>query len=90
MLAATSRPDLIDPALLRPGRLDKCLYCPPPDQVREQNIYMRGKAKKKTNRLYSHFLYIQWHFKPGQSGLDCPAPVIQQYKFTDFSVNVFA
>ncbi|XP_053914628.1 peroxisomal ATPase PEX1 isoform X2 [Cuculus canorus] len=32
MLAATSRPDLIDPALLRPGRLDKCLYCPPPDQ----------------------------------------------------------
>ncbi|KAM6449908.1 peroxisomal ATPase PEX1 isoform 2-T2 [Liasis olivaceus] len=32
ILAATSRPDLIDPALLRPGRLDKCLYCPPPDQ----------------------------------------------------------
>ncbi|KAG8443146.1 hypothetical protein GDO86_011816 [Hymenochirus boettgeri] len=31
-LAATSRPDLIDPALLRPGRLDECLYCPPPDQ----------------------------------------------------------
>uniref|UniRef100_A0A8C2IKX1 Peroxisomal ATPase PEX1 n=1 Tax=Cyprinus carpio TaxID=7962 RepID=A0A8C2IKX1_CYPCA len=33
VLAATSRPDLIDPALLRPGRLDKSLYCPPPDQV---------------------------------------------------------
>ncbi|XP_035537876.1 peroxisome biogenesis factor 1 [Morone saxatilis] len=32
VLAATSRPDLIDPALLRPGRLDKSLYCPPPDQ----------------------------------------------------------
>lgn len=32
VLAATSRPDLIDPALLRPGRLDKCVYCPPPDQ----------------------------------------------------------
>nr|XP_046273576.1 peroxisome biogenesis factor 1 isoform X2 [Scatophagus argus] len=31
VLAATSRPDLIDPALLRPGRLDKSLYCPPPD-----------------------------------------------------------
>nr|XP_020016772.1 peroxisome biogenesis factor 1 isoform X1 [Castor canadensis] len=33
VLAATSRPDLIDPALLRPGRLDKCVYCPPPDQA---------------------------------------------------------
>ncbi|MEQ2168003.1 hypothetical protein GOODEAATRI_009904, partial [Goodea atripinnis] len=33
VLAATSRPDLIDPALLRPGRLDKSLYCPLPDQV---------------------------------------------------------
>ncbi|CAN9503985.1 unnamed protein product [Ophioblennius macclurei] len=32
VLAATSRPDLIDPALLRPGRLDKSLYCPPPNQ----------------------------------------------------------
>nr|XP_060638244.1 peroxisomal ATPase PEX1 [Anolis sagrei ordinatus] len=38
VLAATSRPDLIDPALLRPGRLDKCLYCPPPDQASRFDI----------------------------------------------------
>jgi peroxin-1 len=31
VLAATSRPDLIDPALLRPGRLDKSLICDLPD-----------------------------------------------------------
>jgi peroxin-1 len=30
VLAATSRPDLIDPALLRPGRLDNLLYCSMP------------------------------------------------------------
>lgn len=46
MLAATSRPDLIDPALLRPGRLDKCLYCPPPDQVRKQIISHERPGKK--------------------------------------------
>ena len=33
ILASTSRPDLIDAALLRPGRLDKCVYCPMPDEV---------------------------------------------------------
>ncbi|XP_055934143.1 peroxisomal ATPase PEX1-like [Argiope bruennichi] len=32
VIAASSRPELIDPALLRPGRLDKCLLCPLPDK----------------------------------------------------------
>ncbi|ORY82467.1 P-loop containing nucleoside triphosphate hydrolase protein [Protomyces lactucae-debilis] len=32
VLAATSRPDLIDPALLRPGRLDKSLLCDMPSR----------------------------------------------------------
>ena len=32
VLAATSRPDLIDPALLRPGRLDKSLLCDFPNK----------------------------------------------------------
>jgi transitional endoplasmic reticulum ATPase len=31
VLAATNRPELIDPALLRPGRLDSLIYVPPPD-----------------------------------------------------------
>jgi ATPases of the AAA+ class len=33
VIAATSRPDLIDPALLRPGRLDRIVKCPLPDRV---------------------------------------------------------
>jgi SpoVK/Ycf46/Vps4 family AAA+-type ATPase len=31
LLAATNRPGALDPALLRPGRLDVLLYVPPPD-----------------------------------------------------------
>lgn len=33
ILAATSRPDLIDPALLRPGRFDVAVHCPLPNKV---------------------------------------------------------
>jgi transitional endoplasmic reticulum ATPase len=31
VVAATNRPELIDPALLRPGRLERLIYVPPPD-----------------------------------------------------------
>ena len=32
IIAATNRPDIIDPAMLRPGRLDKLLYVPLPSK----------------------------------------------------------
>lgn len=32
VVAATNRPEVLDDALLRPGRLDRVLYIPPPDQ----------------------------------------------------------
>lgn len=38
MLAATSRPDLLDAALLRPGRLDRLVYCGIPGPLERTEI----------------------------------------------------
>ncbi|TDA34596.1 AAA family ATPase, partial [Candidatus Nezhaarchaeota archaeon WYZ-LMO8] len=46
VIAATNRPDIVDPALLRPGRFDRLIYVPPPDaKAREEifKIHLRGK-----------------------------------------------
>ncbi|MEM4643051.1 MAG: AAA family ATPase, partial [Candidatus Bathyarchaeia archaeon] len=32
VMAATNRPDIVDPAILRPGRFDRLIYVPPPDE----------------------------------------------------------
>ncbi|GBG71151.1 hypothetical protein CBR_g8453 [Chara braunii] len=39
IIGATNRPDIIDPALLRPGRLDQLIYIPLPDEASRLNIF---------------------------------------------------
>ncbi len=39
VIAATNRPDIIDPALLRPGRFDRLIYVPPPDKEARKEIF---------------------------------------------------
>ena len=38
IIGATNRPDIIDPAVLRPGRLDQLIYIPLPDEGSRSNI----------------------------------------------------
>ena len=38
VIAATNRPDIIDPAILRPGRFDRLIYVPAPDNTTRAQI----------------------------------------------------
>ena len=46
VVAATNRPDLVDPALLRPGRFDRALYVPPPTEWEDRAAILRRAARK--------------------------------------------
>ncbi|TCK20080.1 AAA family ATPase [Pseudonocardia endophytica] len=44
VVGATNRPELIDPALLRPGRLERLVFVPPPDaEAREDILRAAGR-----------------------------------------------
>ncbi len=73
VIAATNRPELIDPAMLRPGRLDKLLYVPlptPEDRVailkaNAKNIKLGPDVNLESIAMSSR--------AEGYSGADCAA-----------------
>ncbi|KAF3767880.1 hypothetical protein M406DRAFT_61651 [Cryphonectria parasitica EP155] len=46
VLAATNRPQALDPALLRPGRFDKLIYVRPPDETARVAIFRKFVATR--------------------------------------------
>ena len=52
VLAATNRPDILDPALLRPGRFDRQIVVPAPDvKAREEILSLYAKKKKLSGAI---------------------------------------
>ncbi|KAK3951258.1 P-loop containing nucleoside triphosphate hydrolase protein [Pseudoneurospora amorphoporcata] len=47
VLAATNRPQALDPALLRPGRFDELIYVSPPDEEARAAIFRKEAEKRQ-------------------------------------------
>ncbi|MBA0582669.1 hypothetical protein Gorai_024804, partial [Gossypium raimondii] len=50
IIRATNRPDIIDPALLRPGRLDQLIYIPLPDEESRHQIFKACLRKSPVSK----------------------------------------
>lgn len=79
VLAATSRPDLIDSALLRPGRLDKSMLCDMPNL--EDRIDILNAVKIAGNMTLSDSVSLKEIAEEteGYSGADLQAVLYNAY-----------
>ncbi len=50
IIAATNRPDILDPALLRPGRFDRIIEIPVPDRKAREEIFRIHTSKMKLGK----------------------------------------
>jgi cell division protease FtsH len=68
VIAATNRPDVLDPALLRPGRFDRQVYVPMPDiKGREMILKVHAEKIKMADDINYHDVA---RGTPGLSGAD--------------------
>ncbi|MFC8044158.1 AAA family ATPase [Nocardia sp. NPDC057353] len=71
VLGATNRPELIDPALLRPGRLERLVFVPPPDA--EARVAILRTAGRAVPLAADVDLTELAHELDGYSAADCAA-----------------
>lgn len=71
VVGATNRPDLIDPALTRPGRLERLVFVPPPDAAaRAEILRTAGKSVPLAADVDLKKLAVELE---GYSAADCAA-----------------
>lgn len=68
VIGATNRPDIIDPALLRPGRLDQLIYIPLPDEPSRFSIFKACLRKSPISKDVN--LNALANYTQGFSGAD--------------------
>ena len=66
IFGATNRPDILDKALIRPGRFDRLIYIPPPDEISREEIFkICFKNMKLEKDINYHDLAIKSQFFSG-------------------------
>ena len=63
VMAASSRPDLVDVALLRPGRIDKSVYCGFPDpqeRLEILEVYLKKFSYRVSSDPDTHSHFLSW------------------------------
>lgn len=63
IIGATNRPDIIDPAILRPGRLDQLIYIPLPDEKSREAIFRANLRKSPVAKVIINEIYINLYIK---------------------------
>ncbi|CAG8744399.1 14687_t:CDS:10, partial [Dentiscutata erythropus] len=69
LISTTNRPEIIDSALLRPGRLDQHIYIPPPNSEQRSSI-LKGKLQKMPTNITNDQLSYLVQDTDGFSGAD--------------------
>ena len=67
-IGATNRPDIIDPAIMRPGRLDQLIYIPLPDEPARASIFHANMRKLNVSSDVNYNSLA--HVTEGFSGAD--------------------
>ncbi|XP_037035850.1 transitional endoplasmic reticulum ATPase TER94-like [Bradysia coprophila] len=78
IIGATNRPDIIDPAILRPGRLDQLIYIPLPDEKSREAI-LHSNLRKSPLAKEVDLNYIA-KVTQGFSGADLTEICLSAYK----------
>ena len=66
LFGATNRPDILDKALIRPGRFDRLIYIPPPDEISREEIFkICFKNMKIKNDIDFHKLAVKTPYFSG-------------------------